>query len=192
MIEQPKLLDREHDNLRAALRWSCAHDPETALRLVASLWRFWFLRGHAVEGARWVERALAVAPEPTRPRAAALIGLTGLDSRQGRGDRHRALGAEALAIVRQIGEPDEVVMARLVETALAWSTFDLDEAEQMAADVRAEAIERGRPEHAAAGSWLLGQCALSREDGPLAAERFEHLPERTRAVRPQHCRRSSR
>jgi tetratricopeptide (TPR) repeat protein len=173
VIEQPKLLDREHDNLRAALRWSCAHDPETALRLVASLWRFWFLRGHAVEGARWIERALAVAPDPTRPRAAALIGLTGLDSRQGRGDRHRALGAEALAIVRQIGEPDEVVMARLVETALAWSTFDLEEADQMAADVHAEAVARGRPEHAAAGSWLLGQCALSREDGLLAAGRFD-------------------
>ena len=62
VIEQPKLLDREHDNLRAALRWSCAHDPETALRLVASLWRFWFLRGHAVEGA-----AGSSAPWPWRP-----------------------------------------------------------------------------------------------------------------------------
>ena len=173
VIETPKSVDREHDNLRAALRWSCAHDPQTALRLVASLWRYWFVRGHAVEGARWVERALAVAPEPSRPRAAALIGLTGLDSRQGRGDRHRALGAEALAITRQIGQPDEVVMARLVDTALAWSMFDLDEAEQMAADVRAEALTRGRPEHAAAGSWLLGQCALSREDGPLASSRFD-------------------
>ena len=173
VIEQPKLLDREHDNLRAALRWACTHDPETALRLAASLWRFWFVRGHAVEGARWVERALAVAPEPTRPRAAALVGLTGLDSRQGRSDRHRALGAEALAIVRQIGQPDEMVMARIIDATLAWSTFDLDEAEQLAAGVRAEAIERGRPEHAAAGSWLLGQCALFREDGPLAAERLE-------------------
>ncbi|BCW70960.1 BTAD domain-containing putative transcriptional regulator [Arthrobacter sp. NicSoilB8] len=169
VIEQPKLLDREHDNLRAALRWSCAHEPETALRLAASLWRFWFVRGHAVEGARWVERALAVAPDPTRPRAAALIGLTGLDSRQGRSDRHRALGAEALAIMREIGNPDEVAMARLIETSLAWSTFDLDEAEQLATDVHAEAAEGGRPDHAAASSWLLGQCALSREDGPLAA-----------------------
>jgi predicted ATPase/DNA-binding SARP family transcriptional activator len=173
VIEQPKLVDGEHDNLRAALRWSIAHEPETALRLAASLWRFWFLRGHSVEGARWVERALAVAPEPTRPRAAALIGLTGLYSRQGRSDRHRALGAEALTIVRQIGEPDEVVMARLIEAMLAWSTFDLAEAEQMATAVRAEAIERGRPEYAAAGSWLLGQCALSGEDGPLAARRLE-------------------
>ncbi len=169
VIEQPKLLDREHDNLRAALRWACAHDPESALRLAASLWRFWFIRGHAVEGARWVERALAVAPEPTRPRAAALVGLTGLDSRQGRSDRHRSLGAEATAIVRQIGEPDELVMARVVEATLAWSTFDLDDAEQMASDLRVEAIARGRPEHAAASSWLLGQCALSRENGPLAA-----------------------
>ena len=173
VIEQPKLLDREHDNLRAALRWACAHDPGAALRLAASLWRFWFVRGHAVEGARWVERALAVAPEPTRPRAAALIGLTGLDSRQGRADRHRALGAEALAIVRQVGQPDEVIMARLIETSLAWSTFDLDEAEQLATDVRSEAVERGRPDQAAASSWLLGQCALSREDGPLAAQRLQ-------------------
>jgi predicted ATPase/DNA-binding SARP family transcriptional activator len=172
VIERPKLLDREHDNLRAALRWSCAHAPESALRLVASLWRFWFLRGHAVEGARWVERALAVAPEPTRPRAAALIGLTGLDSRQGRSDRHRMLGAEAMAIVRQIGEPDEIVMARLVETTLAWSTFDLDEAELMAAETRAQALQQGRPEPAAAASWVLGQCALSQEDGRLAAARF--------------------
>jgi predicted ATPase/DNA-binding SARP family transcriptional activator len=173
VIEQPKLLDREHDNLRAALRWACAHDPETALRLAASLWRFWFVRGHAVEGARWVERALAVAPGSTRPRAAALIGLTALDSRQGRSDRYRSLGAEAMAIVRRIGEPDEVVMAQIMEATLAWSAFDLDDAEQMAADVRAEGIERGRPEYAAAGSWLLGQCALFREDGLLAVRRLD-------------------
>ena len=173
VIEQPKLVDGEHDNLRAALRWSVAHDPETALRLAASLWRFWFLRGHSVEGARWVERALAVAPEPTRPRAAALVGLTGLDSRRGRSDRHRALGAEAMSIMRLIGEPDELVMTRIIEAMLAWSTFALDDAEQMAMQVRAEAIERGRPEHAAAGSWLLGQCALFHEDGPLAAHHLE-------------------
>jgi predicted ATPase/DNA-binding SARP family transcriptional activator len=169
VLERPRALDAEHDNLRAALRWACAHDPVTALRLAASLWRFWFLRGHAVEGAWWVERALALAPEPTRPRAAALIGLTGLDARQGRSDRHRALGAEAMAIVQQIGEPEELVMAQIVEATLAWSTFHLDDAERLAAELRVAAIRRGRPDHAAAGSWLLAQCALFREDGPLAA-----------------------
>ena len=112
-------------------------------------------------------------PPRPGPGAAALIGLTGLDSRQGRSDRHRVLGAQALAIVREIGHPDEVVMARVVETALAWSTFDLDEAERMATELHAEAVEGGRAEHAAASSWLLGQCALSREDGRLAAGRFD-------------------
>ena len=173
IIEEPKLLDPEHDNLRSALRWACAHEPESALRLAASLWRFWFVRGHAVEGARWLERALAVAPDPTRPRAAALIGLTGMDSRQGRSDRHRSLGAEAMAIVRKIGDPDEVVMAQIVEATLAWSTLDLADAEALAGDVRATAIERGRPEYAAAGSWLLAHCALFREDGSIAARHLE-------------------
>lgn len=196
VIEQPRLLDSEHDNLRAALLWSCVHDPDTALRLVASLWRFWFVRGHAVEGARWVERALAVSPGPTRPRAAALIGLTGLDSRQGRGDRYRSLGAEAMAIVQQIGDPDELTMAQIVEATLAWGAFDLDDAEQRAAAVRAEGIERERPEYAAAGSWLLGQCALFREDAPLAHRHFEsslaELAQVDRSPRPflpviTHC-----
>jgi predicted ATPase/DNA-binding SARP family transcriptional activator len=173
VIETPRLLDREHDNLRAALSWACAHDPETALRLVASLWRFWFVRGHAVEGARWIERALERAPEATRPRAAALIGLTGLDSRQGRSDRHRTLGAEAMAIVRRIGEPDEVLMAEIVEATLAWSAFDLDDAEAMAGALRAEGLGRHRPEYAAAGSWLLAQSALFREDGPRAIGRLD-------------------
>lgn len=167
--EAPRLLDDEHDNLRAALRWSISHAPESALRLAASLWRFWFVRGHSVEGARWVEQALAAAPEPTRPRAAALIGLTGLDSRQGRGDRHRSLGAEAVAIMRLIGTPDEIVMARLIDATLTWSTFDLPAAEKLISDVRSEAAERDRPDYVAASSWLLGHCALSREDGPAAA-----------------------
>ncbi len=173
VIDAPRALDLEHDNLRAALRWSCIHDPDTALRLGANLWRFWFVRGHAIEGARWLERALAVTPDPTRPRAAALIGLTGLDSRQGRSDRHRSLGAQATAIMRRIGTPDEQVMAQIMEATLAWSTFDLDDAEALADGVRSQADASGRAEFAAAGSWILGQCALFRENPALAADRFD-------------------
>ena len=63
VIEQPKLLDREHDNLRAALRWSCAHDPESA--------RSGSPRACGVSGSSAVTRSRAPAgssaPWPWRP-----------------------------------------------------------------------------------------------------------------------------
>ena len=45
------MLDREHDNLRAVLRW-CIESGEAAaaLDLVGNLWRFWLVRGLLTEG----------------------------------------------------------------------------------------------------------------------------------------------
>jgi non-specific serine/threonine protein kinase len=54
-------LDKEHDNLRAALAWS-ARDPSRAvagLRLAKALHYFWHLRGYWSEGRRWLEGAIA-------------------------------------------------------------------------------------------------------------------------------------
>ena len=64
-------LDAEHDNLRAALGWACAqHDGPTALRLAASLGRYWARRGYLSEGRRWFGEVLALnatAGADTRP-----------------------------------------------------------------------------------------------------------------------------
>jgi tetratricopeptide (TPR) repeat protein len=50
-------LEREHENLRAALGWSFEHETAWAFELVDSLYRFWYTRGHFREGLGWYERA---------------------------------------------------------------------------------------------------------------------------------------
>lgn len=78
-------LDREHDNLRAALGWSTegtsderrrTNDlPSPALRLAGSLVWFWYFRGHLSEGRGWLERALSISDQLDRTveRAKALL-----------------------------------------------------------------------------------------------------------------------
>jgi predicted ATPase/class 3 adenylate cyclase len=52
-------LSREHDNLRAALRWSVEHgEREIGLRQLSGVWRFWQQRGHIREGREWLERLM--------------------------------------------------------------------------------------------------------------------------------------
>jgi non-specific serine/threonine protein kinase len=54
-------LEREHANLRAALNWTlAAGEAESAGRLGAALWRFWWLHSHLVEGRGWLGRISAL------------------------------------------------------------------------------------------------------------------------------------
>ena len=49
-------LEREHDNLRAALDWATDHDPALAVDLAFALWRFWQQRGYLNEARARLER----------------------------------------------------------------------------------------------------------------------------------------
>jgi predicted ATPase/transcriptional regulator with XRE-family HTH domain len=101
-------LDRDHDNLHAALRWAIERkNADLGLRLVASLSWFWYLRGHYGEA-----RALrsAVLALPTRPdlatlRAELLQGAGMLAIHQGDYPAARAFLDEGLAIARQVSNP---------------------------------------------------------------------------------------
>jgi predicted ATPase/DNA-binding SARP family transcriptional activator len=62
--DDPKLslecLDREHDHVRAVLRWMQSQRETTrALRLAIRLLPFWRQRGYVAEGRRWLEGLLA-------------------------------------------------------------------------------------------------------------------------------------
>ncbi|MDP6714686.1 MAG: tetratricopeptide repeat protein, partial [SAR202 cluster bacterium] len=100
-----KRLQQEHDNLRAALRWSVeSEDAETGLRLGGALWRFWQVRGHLSEGRKGLAGVLALpgASESIEKRAKALNGLGALTYDQGDYDAARPLWAECLAMRREL------------------------------------------------------------------------------------------
>jgi predicted ATPase/DNA-binding CsgD family transcriptional regulator len=55
-------LERDHENIRAALQWLLDHhEIEKTLRLATALQQFWYLRGYLSEGRRFLEQALEAA-----------------------------------------------------------------------------------------------------------------------------------
>ncbi len=102
------VLEREHDNFRAALDWiaSGATDPEPGLRIVGALWPFWDVRGHLREGQERAERALAApgAGGTTVARAQALDAASWLAMLRGEAATAAGYAEEAEALWRQIGE----------------------------------------------------------------------------------------
>ncbi|WP_371482962.1 regulator [Kitasatospora sp. NBC_00315] len=90
---QPETAERTrlaHPNLRAALEFCLAEpgEEQIALLLAGTLWFYWVGCGHLGEGRHWLDRALALAPEPTEARAKALWVTGYMATLQG--DLHRA------------------------------------------------------------------------------------------------------
>jgi tetratricopeptide (TPR) repeat protein len=107
------VLEREHDNLRAALRWAVRHrEVDIAARLGLMMWRFWSENFHVGEGRRWLEAVLELGepeggvdqPTPSARRWAFLHLITGImASGQGDYDRAVALCEESLALYVRMG-----------------------------------------------------------------------------------------
>jgi hypothetical protein len=99
-------LEAEHDNLRAALRWTTntAGEAQTGLRLSGALLWFWFHRGYWREGRGWFRETLAGATTPTAERAKALYGAGSLAWTAGDHAAARPLLEESAALWRKLGD----------------------------------------------------------------------------------------
>jgi len=98
-------LEREHDNLRAALdRLEASGETQLALQLAGALYRFWYLRGHFAEGRPRLERLLDLDGNRTAARARALNGAGVMAGSTGDPATDKLRSEEALALHRELGD----------------------------------------------------------------------------------------
>jgi predicted ATPase/class 3 adenylate cyclase/DNA-binding CsgD family transcriptional regulator len=113
-------LEREHDNLRAAMQWLLEQEEteqrrELALRLGGALLRFWEVRGHWSEGwnflqwARAGSKGVAVPAQVKALMAAAYL----LDHLENDTDRAQALYEESLVLYRELGDTAGIALSLL-------------------------------------------------------------------------------
>jgi ATP/maltotriose-dependent transcriptional regulator MalT len=186
-------LERERDNVRAALRWLLDQDDpaerERALRLAGALGGFWFARGYHAEGRRWLEEALDRAPREgidatTRTKAQLLAGL--LLTYQSEFARSRAVLEEALALAQQ--RQDTAAIAESLRT-LGTSALFAGEVAQ-AVVLLQDAVERSRklaePLRIGFALYYLGTATLTQGDVATAIAQYReslHYLEAAGAVR---------
>ncbi len=125
-------LEQEHDNLRAALRWSVEQGgvtgAETVLRLSLGLYRFWQVRGHVSEGRRWLEQALARCDEGvTLGRARGLFSAGALAFTQDDYDQAEVLLRQSQVVYRKLADPAGIgtALQKLGQVAIARGNYTL-------------------------------------------------------------------
>jgi predicted ATPase/class 3 adenylate cyclase len=118
-------LEREHDNLRAALGWFIERggpgsSREMPLRLAGALRRFWEVRGHWGEGQNFLERALAGSKGvAVQVQVKALKAAAHLAYNRGPIDRAEALYEECLARCRELGDTGGLALSLRLLGAIA-------------------------------------------------------------------------
>jgi len=170
------MLSAEHANLRAALGRTLQHgDTKSGLSLGASLWRYWLVRGHAREGADWLDQILALPGDASTDglRATALTGAGTLAQVLSDLDASTTHLSRALEMRRQLR--DGVGEARALADIgwLAWRRCEYDEARRVSHE--SFELSRALAEKGLMASALsnLGWVAMFEGDYPASNEALE-------------------
>jgi predicted ATPase/DNA-binding CsgD family transcriptional regulator len=154
-------LEREHDNLRAALSWwleqgEAGQGMEMALRLGAALEQFWIIRGHLSEGRTCLERALTAREAVSAVVQAQALATAGrLALNQGDIDRGEEQCKESLALYRALGDRAGIALSLQRLAVVAWERNNSMEAHLLTEEALTLWRAVGDKEHVAwALSWL--------------------------------------
>jgi tetratricopeptide (TPR) repeat protein len=172
-------LEREHDNVRAALAWWRGRgEAERALRLALAVERFWEVHGHIVEGRGWLEsllpagggrrrRGATTAWQRLRGRGLSVAGNFAFY--KGEWEAMRALQEQGLAIAGEVGDRAGIAYALHGLGMAAARQGDLVAARRQYLESLAAARETGDGWAVARALHRLG--ALTRDEGELDGAR---------------------
>ncbi len=126
LVDWLERLEREHDNLRAALQWDLESGRgEVALRLGIALERFWVVRGQRTEGLAFLQKALAGSARVAATiRAKALLTAARLAFNQSSYDQGERLAQESLALFRELGDKCGIALSLNRLGVAAWRRGD--------------------------------------------------------------------
>jgi non-specific serine/threonine protein kinase len=124
-------LERDHDNLLAALAWAETHrtELEGGLRVAGNLLWFWIRQGRFWEGLKWSRRLLAVDSSAfPRARIGALLTASWFASVVDSLDDGNRYASEALSLARDSGDSLSLVHALRVHAHNSFNTGAFEEA----------------------------------------------------------------
>ncbi|HEX6556060.1 MAG TPA: protein kinase [Ktedonobacteraceae bacterium] len=168
-------LEREHDNLRAAMQWSTGDygnggSPEIGLRLGGALRRFWQMHGHLNEGQIFLERALSASEGMgVSARAKALIAAGTLASIQNDYDRTETYCRQSLVLFRELGDQPGIALSLYLLSVIPWMKGDTVATRSLTEEALTLFREMGDKERVA---WSLSTLGLlDTQEGKYASAR---------------------
>jgi len=181
-VEWLERLEREHDNLRAALSWSLEpgldeedeQRSELGLRLGGALRESWIRCGHLSEGRSLLERALAAsAGVATARRVKALVAPADLAFVQGNMTAMRSLAEEALVLCRQLGDRAGIAFCLYLLGLFATQSGEQATAVSQLEESVALFRELGNKERLAWSLWAMGKLDSTRGEYVRARACYE-------------------
>ena len=186
-VEWFQRLEREHDNLLAALAWTIANDKDAALRFGGSLRSFWHDR-YLAEGRRWVEGVFAGYPDEgsasiTRVKALMTAAMVLRKTREY--EQAKRMYEECVSIYRALGDRNGTANALRLLGHLAFET-NLPGDKELATRYLEESLSiyRATGYSRGLGNILnsLGEAARAERDYPKAIALFEESMAITREM----------
>jgi len=153
----------ERDDLRTALDWTTAHDPESALELACELENFWNAQAPAEGMRRLADLLERVQQIPASVKARLLRVYGGACDLAGEYELAERQWEEGLELYGDLGDDRGVASVEHRLAVSAWRRAEWDRVQQLTES--SLELARGRfPTVEISGYWLLGQLRLAEGD----------------------------